>query len=65
MVDECKRLETGVGLSMALGSQELKKAILDFVMTAITIKKVLPNIMKAKIKKSLTRFIIIAMQDLF
>lgn len=65
MVDECKRLETGVGPSIALGNQELKKAILDFVITAITIKKVLLSIIKAKIKKSPTRFMIIAIQDLF
>ena len=50
---------------MALGNQELKNAILDLVITAATIKKDLLNIMKAKIKKSLTRFIIIAIQDLF
>lgn len=65
MVEECNKLDTGVGPSMAFGNHELKNAILDFVITATTIKKVLLNIIKAKIKKSLTRFIIMAIQDLF
>jgi len=64
-VEECNKLETGVGPSIALGNHELKNAMLDFVITAATIKKVLLNIINAKIKKSLTRFIIMAMHDLF
>jgi|DeetaT_18_FD_contig_123_7420_length_685_multi_10_in_0_out_2_1 hypothetical protein len=65
MVEECKREDTGVGLSMALGSQEQKIVIEDFANTLKNLKKVDSRIKKLKRQKSLKRFRNIACRDLF
>lgn len=65
IVEECKSEETGVGLSMALGSQEQKTAIDDFAKTPKKPKKVDSKIKKPNKQKSLRRFKYIACNDLF
>jgi len=65
IVDECKSEETGVGLSMALGSQEQKIVIDDLANTPKKPKKFASKIKKLNRQKSLIRFRNIACKDPF
>lgn len=65
MVDECRRELTGVGLSIAFGSQLQKTAIEDLAVIAKNLKKDHSMITKQKSKKSLTRFNSMAKRALF
>jgi hypothetical protein len=62
IVEECNKLDTGVGLSMALGSQLLKSVNEDLVKMAALTKK---ESSQTSHKKSLTRLIKKAIIDLF
>jgi len=55
IVEECKRLETGVGPSIALGSQLLNTANEDLVKMATPTKKENSPTNQKNRKKSLTR----------
>jgi hypothetical protein len=57
MVEECNRLETGVGPSMALGNQLLNTVNDDFVRMASPTKKESSLTSQKNRKKSLTRLI--------
>jgi len=65
IVEECKSEETGVGLSMALGSQEQKTVIDDLAKTPKKPKKVVSKIKKLNRQKSLKRFKSIACKEPF
>lgn len=65
IVDECSREETGVGPSMAFGSQVQKTVIDDFARTPKKAKKVNSKIKKANKQKSLKRFKNIACKEPF
>lgn len=65
IVEECNKLDTGVGLSMALGSQLLKTVNEDLVKMAALTKKESSQTSHKNRKKSLTRLIKKAIIDLF
>lgn len=65
IVEECNKEETGVGPSMALGSQEQKTIIDDLANTLKKAKKVVSVNKKLKRQKSPIRFKNIACKDLF
>jgi len=65
IVEECKREDTGVGLSIALGNQEQKTVIDDLAKTLKKPKKVTSKIKKLNRQKSLKRFKNIACNDPF
>lgn len=65
IVEECKREDTGVGLSIALGNQEQKTVIEDLAKTLKKPKKVTSEIKKLNRQKSLKRFKNIACNDPF
>lgn len=56
IVEECNKLDTGVGLSIALGSQLLKTVSEDLVKMATPTKKESSQTTHKNKKKSLTRF---------
>lgn len=56
IVEECRREDTGVGLSIALGSQEQKTAIEDLAKTPKKAKKPVSKNKKLKRQKSPNRF---------
>jgi len=56
IVEECKREDTGVGPSIALGSQEQKIVIEDLARTPKKPKKLVSRSKKLKRQKSLKRF---------
>lgn len=64
IVAECKRLDTGVGPSMALGSQEQKTHKEDLVQALMHKKALPPKTKKQKSAKSLTRFVSRANADM-
>jgi len=64
MVLECNKEDTGVGPSMAFGSQEQKTVIEDFVRTAKNAIEVPSKSKKQKSKKSPIRFKFRARKDL-
>jgi len=65
MVEECSSEDTGVGPSIALGSQEQKIVMEDLAKTPKKPKKVTSKIKKANRQKSLKRFRNMACNDLF
>jgi len=65
MVEECKREDTGVGLSIAFGSQEQKMVIEDLAKTPKKPKKLVSKSKKQKRQKSLNRFKNIACNEPF
>jgi len=64
-VEECKREDTGVGLSIALGSQEQKTVMEDLAKTPKKPKKLISKSKKLKRQKSLKRFKNMACSDPF
>lgn len=65
IVEECKRDDTGVGLSIALGNQEQKIVIEDLAKTPKKPKKLVSRSKKLKRQKSLKRFKNIACNEPF
>jgi len=65
IVEECRREDTGVGLSIALGSQEQKTVIEDLANTPKKLKKLTSKSKKLNRQKSLKRFKNIACNEPF